>query len=157
MNLHDLFGRERFVLALEAREKRQVIRELVGHLASQEGIEPDVAKKIEAAIMRRERRGTTGIGRGVAIPHAKGTAHVKRILAVCGRSAEGVPFDSLDGQRAHVFFLVVSPAGEEDAHLSVMRRIARLAQDEKTVRYLVTSPDLEHVEDILKEVDESFA
>jgi len=157
MNLHDLFCRDSILSDLKAREKRQVVRELIAHLAAREGIAPDVTKKIEAAVMRREARGTTGIGRGVAIPHVKGTAHVSRILAVFGRSKEGVAFESLDGQPAHLFFLVISPGGEEENHLKVMRKIARLAQDEKSIRYLKSSVDLASMGEILKEVDESVA
>ncbi|MBN1419645.1 MAG: PTS sugar transporter subunit IIA [Planctomycetes bacterium] len=157
MNLHELFGRDSILTDLKAREKRAVVRELVAHLAVRENIAADLSKKIEAAVMRREARGTTGIGRGVAIPHVKGTAHVGRILAVFGRSIEGIPFESLDGQPAHLFFLVVSPGGEEENHLKVMRKIARLAQDEKSIRYLKTSVDLASLEEILKEVDESIA
>lgn len=156
MKLHELFGPDSMVLELEAKEKRQVIRELVGFLAEREGIDPEVTRKIEAAVMRREARGTTGIGRGVAIPHVKGTAHVARILAVFGRSTDGVSFESIDGQKAHLFFLVVSPGGVEEDHLTVMRKLARLAQDEKSIRYLQTSPDLKHAGEIFREVDESF-
>lgn len=153
MNLSDVITKEMVLSELESREKKPVIQELINHLVVKKKVSPDVAKKIERAVNKRESQGTTGIGKGLAIPHVKNCAHVSEILAVFGRSTPGVPFEAIDGEPVHLIFLVVSPLGAEAEHISVMKKIAALGRDEKTNRYLTTTPKFDNVAEIFKEVD----
>jgi len=156
MKLRDLITEDTVLPDMVARDKRSAIHELVEFLRVKKGLDPEQARKIEIAIMRRESKGTTGIGKGVAIPHAKNCGHVDRILAALGISREGIPFAALDGEPVNLVFLVASAKGAESEHLEIMRKIAYLARDEKTNNFLATTRDFSTLGDILAEVDEYF-
>ena len=78
--------------------------------------------------MARESLGSTAIGQGIAIPHAKSDC-VERLVSAFGLSAKGVDFDSLDGEPAHIFFLLVAPQDSAGPHLKALARISRLLKD----------------------------
>ena len=111
---------------LKATTKEAALRELVDILAKAEGIKnkEDLVK----VLMGRESLGSTGIGQGVGIPHAKTNA-VKKLVAALGISAEGVNFDALDGEPVHIFFLLVAPEDSAGPHLKSLARISRLLKD----------------------------
>lgn len=156
MNLRDLISEETVLPEMVARDKRAAIHELVEFLRECKGLEEDTAHKVETAIMRREKQGTTGIGKGVAIPHAKNCAHVDGVVAALGISQAGIPFAALDGEPVNLVFLVASSKGAEEKHLKIMRKIAYLARDEKTNRFLATTKDFSSLSEILAEVDDYF-
>ena len=156
MNLRELITVESVLPAMVARDKRSSIHEVVEFLRSRFALTEDATRKIETAVLRRESRGTTGIGKGVAIPHAKNCAQVEGTMVVLGISREGGPFQSLDGEPVHLIFLVVSSREGEAEHLRVMRRIAHLARDEKTNRFLATTNNFNSLGAILEEVDDYF-
>jgi mannitol/fructose-specific phosphotransferase system IIA component (Ntr-type) len=156
MRLRDLISEDTVLPEMVARDKRAAIHELVEFLRERKGLDPEEARKIETAVMRRESKGTTGIGKGVAIPHAKNCAHVSEIVAALGISQEGIPFAALDGEPVNLVFLVASARGSEAEHLEVMRKIAYLARDEKTNRFLATTRNFSSLGEILAEVDEYF-
>ena len=157
ISLVDVFPNSTALRDLQARDKRSAIKEMLQHSVAQGLLKEDAAKKAERAILKRETMGSTAIGKGLAIPHAKGCSFVDDIVGVFGRSTEGIPFNSVDGEPVHVFFVVVSPASMTSEHLSVMKRIAMLHRDEKTLRYLAADEQLESLQAIFKEVDEQFS
>jgi len=156
MTLVDLFPSSHWITQLKARDKKAAIREMLQKLVDLGRLKEDAAKKAEKAIQKRESQGTTAIGKGLAIPHAKDCAFIKEILGVFGRVREGIPFESVDGGPVNVVFLVISPPGMSDQHMQVMRRIAKLHLDEKTLRFLARDEKLASLEEIFKEVDDSF-
>ena len=156
MNLRDLISEEVVLRNMVARDKRAAIHELTEFLKERKGLDTETARKVEMAVIRRESKGTTGIGQGVAIPHAKNCAHVEEVMAALGVSREGIPFAALDGEPVNLVFLVASSRGAEEEHLKIMRKIAYLARDEKTNRFLATTTDFSSLSDILAEVDEYF-
>lgn len=156
MNLEDLFGVNAMHLSLEAHDKKAAIRELLAQLVTRGVFDEETLKKAERAVHKREAQASTGIGKGLGIPHAKGCAFVKGLVGVYGRSASGVPFESVDGEPVHVFFLVLSSAEGAESHLAVMRRIATLHRDEKSLRYLAKSTDAHSILGIFRETDEQF-
>ncbi|HNR98205.1 MAG TPA: PTS sugar transporter subunit IIA [Planctomycetota bacterium] len=156
MNLRDLITDDLILADMKARDKRTAINEIVAFMCARNGISEENARKVEAAVLRREGRGTTGIGKGVAIPHAKNCGQVDEIVAAFGVARGGVPFAALDGEPVRLVFLVVSPRGLENDHLRVMRKIAHLARDDKTNRFLATTRDFSTLRAILDEVDEYF-
>lgn len=157
ISLVDVFPAANALRELKARDKKAAIKEMLQHSVSQGILKEDAAKKAEKAILKRETMGSTAIGKGLAIPHAKGCSFVDDVVGVFGRSTEGIPFDAVDGGLVHVLFIVVSPASMNDEHLAVMKRIAKLSRDEKTLRYLATDERLESLQAIFKEVDEQFS
>ena len=156
MNLLDIFATDRLLLDLRAREMKGAIKELVQHLVSVDAVECDSARKVERAINKRESEGTTGIGKGVAMPHAKGCKSISETVAVFARSHEGINFNSVDGGLVQLVFLVVSPPDQAHEHLQVMRKIAMLHKDEKTLKFLKTTDSVKSILGILQEIDETF-
>jgi len=156
MKLSDLLSKSMVIMDLKARDKKGAIREVVQRLVHQGKVPDEDAKKVERQVHKREGQGSTGIGKGLAIPHAKGCPQVEAIYGVFGRSMGGIPFDAVDGCLVHLIFLVVSPESQAADHLAVMRKIATLHRDEKTLKFLTTTESVESVIEIFKEVDDNF-
>jgi mannitol/fructose-specific phosphotransferase system IIA component (Ntr-type) len=156
MTLVDLFPQSTWVLELKAKDKKAAIKELLQHLVSSGKLKDDAARKAEKSVLKREGQGSTAIGKGLAIPHAKECSFLKDVTGAFGRSREGIPFDAVDGGLVHVIFLVVSPEDRASQHLDVMKRVARLHLDEKTLRFLAKDDALVSLEEIFREVDEYF-
>lgn len=117
---------ELIVSDLRSANRDKVIRELARVLAKHhEGLdESDVAD----VLLERERQGSTAIGEGIAVPHAK-LASMDRIVACFGRSIRGVDFDSQDGKPCHFFFVVMSPIDSTGSHLKLLARFSQLFKD----------------------------
>ena len=127
MKLTDILVRDACRVDLRGGTKLEVLRELAGALAqSVQGLDPD---KLYGMLLEREKLGTTAMGDGIAIPHAR-IESLARLLAVFGLSRAGVDFDSLDGQETHLFFLLVAPGKEGSAHLLLLARLSRLLGSE---------------------------
>jgi mannitol/fructose-specific phosphotransferase system IIA component (Ntr-type) len=141
---------------LKAKDKKGAIRELVQRLATQGRLKEDDSRKVERLVNKREGQGSTGIGKGLAIPHAKGCPQVDAVLGVFARSTAGILFDAVDGGLVHLIFLVVSPEEQAEVHLAIMRKIATLHRDEKTLKFLTATESVESVLEIFKEVDDNF-
>jgi len=137
---------------LGAEDKPAVIQELVQSLAAAGAIaETDVAG-IVAAIMKREELGSTGIGRGVAVPHTKHPS-VERLVGTVGVSVEGVDFNSLDGDKVHLFFLLVSPPDRPGDHLRALENISRQLRDDTFCRFLKQARTAHDIQLLLDEAD----
>ena len=154
--LGDLFADDLVIRELTARDKKGAVREMIQHVVAQGVLGEDTARKAERAVQKREAVGSTGIGKGLAIPHAKDCGFVDRVVGAFARTVDGIPFDSVDGGLVHVLFLVLSPKGSAEQHLGIMRRIALLHRDERTLRYLAQDPELASLQAIFKEVDDEF-
>ncbi|RFU68266.1 fructose-specific PTS transporter subunit EIIC [Bacillus sp. V59.32b] len=158
MKITDLLKKDTIILHLASREKEQVIDELVGKLADAGRLND--RKAFKAAILKREEQGTTGIGEGIAIPHAKTTA-VKTPSISFGRSDPGVDYESLDGQPAHLFFMIAASEGANDAHLETLARLSTLLMDEAFRKKLLSASSEQQIISIIdekeKEVNEEEA
>jgi mannitol/fructose-specific phosphotransferase system IIA component (Ntr-type) len=137
---------------LAADEKPDAIRQLVQSLSSAGAIAPGEVDGIVAAIMKREELGSTGIGRGVAVPHTK-HASVERLVGTVGVSVEGVDFNSLDGDKVHLFFLLVSPPDRPGDHLRALENISRQLRDDTFCRFLKQARSAQDVQLLLDEAD----
>jgi nitrogen PTS system EIIA component len=137
---------------LAADDKPSVIRELVQSLADAGAIQASEVEGIVAAIMKREELGSTGIGRGVAVPHTK-HASVERLVGTVGVSVEGVDFNSLDGDKVHLFFLLVSPPDRPGDHLRALENISRQLRDDTFCRFLKQARSPHDMQLLLDEAD----
>lgn len=126
MLLTELLTPDRVVMPLAARDKKSVIAELTRHLTERCG--GDFAEVLEA-VEEREAVLSTGIGFGVAIPHAR-SPQVRELSLVCGVSQAPVPFDAIDGEPVRLFFLIIGPEASAGEHVKVLSRIARLVRHE---------------------------
>ena len=120
--------------SLKATDKNGVIEELV-ELVSDSNMVKDAAQLL-TDIKERENLVTTGVGYGVAFPHAK-TRSVKGIVIAFGRSSEGVDFDAMDHQPVKLFFLIAAPEDAIGAHLNVMARLSYLMKPEENRKKLL--------------------
>jgi fructose-specific phosphotransferase system IIA component len=140
---------------LQATEKEEVIKEIVGTLVASGRIQESVSKRIVKALMDREELGSTGIGSGVAVPHAKHDA-ITDLVCAFGRSKKGINFDALDGEPVYVVFLLLSSKSASGAHLEALAFISRLVRDDKFVRFLRESKDKADIRELLAEADQTF-
>jgi mannitol/fructose-specific phosphotransferase system IIA component (Ntr-type) len=120
-------------LELEARGRKEVIGELVSLVASA-GLIPD-AEAVRRAVVDREALASTGIGQGVALPHAL-VEGIDRTLMAVGRSRRGIDFDALDRAPVRLVLLIVGPRGQERSHLALLSHLARVLRDEALRRGL---------------------
>jgi len=137
--LSELLPADRIRIPLQAADKAGVLKELVDFLVARCGGD---AAQILAAVRDRESVLSTGIGFGIAIPHAK-SASVTDLCLVAGVSAHPIPFDSLDNEPVRLFFLLVGPETAAGMHVKVLSRIARVVRRDAVREALLQAPSAE--------------
>ena len=152
MKFIDFVSREAIRTSVEVDDKEQVIRSMATALLESGKIDQDQHDSIVEAILKREELGSTGIGRGVAVPHTKHPS-VSELVGTVAISADGVDFDSLDGEKVHLLFLLVSPPDRPGDHLRARENISRQLRDETFCRFLKQSKSPEDVWQLLEEAD----
>lgn len=152
MKFSDFICEEAIDSNLEADDKASVIERMVDGLVNAERIKQEDRDSIVAAVMKREELGSTGIGRGVAVPHTK-HASVDRLVGTVAVSSEGVDFDSLDGEHVQLFFLLISPHDRPGDHLRALENISRQLRDDTFCRFLKQSKTREDIMQLLEEAD----
>jgi len=152
MKILDFLAEGCVLTELEGKTKKAVVTELVEVLAKKKSQLKNVDSVVEA-IMKRESTGSTGIGQGVAIPHAK-SEDVTRIVASLGISKAGVDFDSLDGEPVYIIFLMVAPPESISEHLQAIAKISRLLKDKFFRQSLRDAQTPSEIIKIIKEEDE---
>ncbi|MEK6727793.1 MAG: PTS sugar transporter subunit IIA [Candidatus Omnitrophota bacterium] len=153
MQVMDFLSKKAIVTDLKSTKKEDVIKELVDVLINSGEIEKRCRNKLIDALVNRESLGSTAIGQGIAIPHAKSDC-VTNLLAAFGLSKKGVDFDSLDGELAHIFFLLVAPQDSAGPHLKALARISRLLKDKYFRDTLRSCTDDKAVIKIISQEDE---
>jgi nitrogen PTS system EIIA component len=153
MRMTDFVVREAIIPELTAVNKEGVIREMIACLGSSGYFRGADTEDIVKAVLKRELLGSTGIGRGVAIPHTK-HASVERLVGNVAISRPGVSFDSLDGEPVHVFVLLISPQDRPGDHLRALENVSRSLRDDGFVRSLRQATTREAIWDLLGEVDQ---
>jgi mannitol/fructose-specific phosphotransferase system IIA component (Ntr-type) len=152
MRMCDFVVKESISAELAATTKEGVVREMVDNLRRVGYFKGSEPEDIVKAIMKRELLGSTGIGRGVAIPHTK-HASVDRLVGTVAISRGGVPFDALDGEPVYVFVMLVSPQDRPTDHLRALENVSRGLRDDGFVRALRHAETRETVWDTLDEQD----
>src|SRR6188508_3610798 len=127
MHLSDLLNERAISLHLAARDKESCIKELVSLLEAAHGV--NTKGEILSKVLQRESMMSTGIGNGVAIPHGK-TRLLDHLVAACGVSPAGIEFDSMDGENANLFILLVSPESLRGPHVKALANVSRLLKEE---------------------------
>jgi fructose-specific phosphotransferase system IIA component len=152
MKFAEFIRRDAIRTDLEAVEKESVIREMAGALMQAGSISDDQFDSVVEAILKREELGSTGIGRGVAVPHTKHPT-VDRLCGAVAVSQEGVEFDSLDGEKVHLLFLLVSPPDRPGDHLRALENISRQLRNDTFCRFLKQAKTADDVWQLLEEAD----
>jgi len=152
MKFADFVSAESIRAALAADDKESVIREMVGALRDAGKLEAENVEGIVKAILKREELGSTGIGRGVAVPHTK-HASVPKLVGTVAISSEGIDFDSLDGEKVQLIFLLVSPPDRPSDHLRALEYISLQLRDETFCRFLRQAGSADEIRQLLEEAD----
>ena len=153
MKLSDFIVAEAIRPELEATDRDGAIRELVTALASAGGVPQDAVDEIVAALIKREQTGSTGFGKGVAVPHVK-HPNVKKMAGAVGRSAGGIDFAALDHQPVYTIFLLLSPDNQPQQHLQAMNIIFTNLQKDMFRKFLRQSTTREAIVELLDEADQ---
>lgn len=151
LRITELLTKETIAMDLSASDKNGVIDELVNQLDSA-GKLSDIAQ-FKEAIHNRESQSTTGIGEGIAIPHAK-VAAVKSPAIAFGKSKEGVDYQSLDGQPAHLFFMIAAPEGGAQTHLDALAKLSGILMDDTVRENLLQANSKEEILRIIDDADD---
>ncbi|MGG3470086.1 fructose-specific PTS transporter subunit EIIC [Neobacillus pocheonensis] len=150
MKITELLSNNTILLNIEGNQKEETIDQLVAVLYNAGKISDKADFK--AAILKREEQSTTGIGDGIAIPHAK-TKAVKEAAIVFGKSASGVDYESLDGKPSHLFFMIAAPEGANNTHLEALARLSGMLMKAEVRYELLKATSAEEVLETINRFD----
>jgi mannitol/fructose-specific phosphotransferase system IIA component (Ntr-type) len=153
MKLKDFIVSDAIVPELKATTRDAAIRELVMSLSTAGAIDATAADEVTAALIKREQNGSTGFGKGVAVPHVK-HARVTRMVGTIGRSTAGLDFAALDQQPVYCIFLLLSPENQPQQHLQAMNIVFSNLQKDMFRRFLRQSTTQQTIIDLLDEADQ---
>jgi mannitol/fructose-specific phosphotransferase system IIA component (Ntr-type) len=154
MKFADFICFEAIIPELKTRDRNGVVRELVSALYKAGQLGKGNCEEIIKAVIKRENEASTGMGKGVAVPHVKHKV-VKDVVATIGQSSVGIDFSSLDKQPVYSVILIISPVDNPDKHLQVMESVFKHLQEEKFRKFLRQSKEAAEIEDLLREADEN--
>jgi PTS system nitrogen regulatory IIA component len=155
MKLADIVCVDAIIPQLESTERNGVIVEMIQALHKHKKLGKVDPKALAKAVIKRENEASTGIGKGVAVPHVKHEAIPEPVASV-GCSSEGIDFSSLDKQPVYSVFLLLSPTSNPDKHLQAMETIFRNLQKDDFRRFLRQVRSREDVIEAIKDADESW-
>jgi len=147
MKLSELFGKDNIVLDLPSGAKEEVLEAILRNLDERNQIQD--FDRVMADLLEREKVMSTGIGHGVAIPHAY-TDGVDRLVAGFFRTSEGVDFEALDEKKVDLFFIILGPKESRRDHIKLLAKVSRLLNHEDFREELRKAGDREEVYSIIK-------
>lgn len=153
MKITDFLKEDCVIVNLKSRDKKGAIAELLSLLEKNKYVKD--SKKILETVMEREKLGSTGIGQGIAVPHAK-TEQIDNLAGALGISQNGVDFESLDGEPVYIIFLLLAPTKSIGLHLKALAKIARLLKDRVFRNALRECKTPEEAIKIIKEDEEKL-
>ena len=153
MKLSDIMVFDAIIPELEATTRDDAIAELVQALAANGAIPKTKVKEITETVLQREAQATTGIGKGVSLPHAK-LKGIKKPIGTIGRSSAGIDFAALDSKSVYSVILLLSSPDNPDEHLQAMETIFKHVQRDIFRKFLRQSETKEAIVDLIKEADD---
>lgn len=154
MKLTELVVRETIVEDIQSSDKKGALRELAEAIRAARKPAGYKTPDVLDALMKREKMGTTGMGGGVALPHAK-VEGLPGLFGAFGRSRPGVDFGAVDGEKVHLMFMLVSPPAEANAHLAALKRLSAGIRIPNMTKFLKAAKNAREIWDLLREMDES--
>jgi PTS system fructose-specific IIC component/PTS system nitrogen regulatory IIA component len=151
MLLHETFPPELIKVGLEAEDKDEAFEELVDHFC--QVTNSSARAEILAAIRDRESKMSTGIKKGIAIPHGKTNA-VDRVYGVLGISKKGIDYDALDGEPVYLLFLMLAPQKDSEKHLRLLKRLAELLDNPQFYTDLVAQNTSQSAHGVIKKYED---
>ncbi|MBI2899593.1 MAG: PTS sugar transporter subunit IIA [Planctomycetes bacterium] len=153
MRLTDFIPRKAILPSLKAANKKAVITELVTALRKAADGEKFAVVEVAEAVLDREKIGSTGLGAGVAVPHAK-IESLKGVLGAFGRCAGGVDFNSVDGEPVSLVFLIVAPPQKNEEYLQALQKTMRAIKQPNVCKFLRAAKTAKEIEDLFRETEE---
>lgn len=153
MKLTDVISRKSIVLNLKAPTKKAAVTELVTALKKACENEKFTVADVVDAVMEREKVGSTGLGGGVAVPHAK-LAAVKGVVGAFGRLAKGIDFNSVDGEPVSLVFLILAPPEKNEDYLASLQKTMRAIKQPNVCKFLRAAKTVKDVEEVFRELEE---
>jgi mannitol/fructose-specific phosphotransferase system IIA component (Ntr-type) len=153
MKFSEFVVKDAIVPELRSGDRDGVLMELVGALASAGELPEAAVEEVVAALIKREKNGSTGFGKGVAVPHVK-HPRIKKMAATIGRSAAGIDFAALDHQPVYIVVLLLSPENQPQQHLQAMNIVFTNLQKDTFRRFLKQSTTRVEIADLLDEADQ---
>jgi mannitol/fructose-specific phosphotransferase system IIA component (Ntr-type) len=154
MKFEDFVCFEAVIAELQSGDRNGVIGELVSALNVAGRLGKGNCQGLSKAVIKREDEASTGMGKGIAVPHVKHSS-VKEVVATIGKSKAGIDFAALDKQPVYTVILLVSPADNADLHLQAMEQVFRHLQQERFRKFLRQAQTAEEIKDLLAEADEN--
>jgi PTS system fructose-specific IIC component/PTS system nitrogen regulatory IIA component len=153
MFLYEVFSPELIKIGLDAEDKDEVFEEMVDQFCQIEKI--NVREELLEALREREAKMSTGIHKGIAIPHGKTNA-IENVHGILGVSKKGIDYDALDGQPVYLLFMILAPQKDSEKHLRLLKRLAMLLDNPQFYTELVTQTDPRAANGIIKKYEEIF-
>ncbi len=153
MDLRDLITPEAVIPSLKVKNKKQALQELAQKAAALTGLD---GRLIFDTLLQRERLGSTGVGRGIAIPHGR-LPGLKNIVSVFARLDEPIDFEALDEEPVDLIFLLLAPEQSGGDHLKALARISRLLREPASIEKLRASENRAALYSVLTEAASSHA
>jgi PTS system nitrogen regulatory IIA component len=153
MKLKDFIVGDAIVADLKSTDRDGVLRELVTALAAAGSVPQSAVDELVTALVKREQNGSTGFGKGVAVPHVK-HPNVKQMVGTVGRSDAGVDFAALDHQPVYSVVLLLSPENQPQQHLQAMNIVFSNLQKDMFRRFLRQATSKQAITDLLDEADQ---
>ncbi|MDR0997701.1 MAG: PTS sugar transporter subunit IIA [Treponema sp.] len=138
MFLHDVFSARFIKVDLEAEDKDEAFEEMVDHFCQAE--RSGAREEILEALREREAKMSTGIRKGIAVPHGKVTA-LDQPYGVLGISRKGIDYDALDGEPVYLLFMILAPPGDSERHLRILKLLAELLENPQFYMELLSQKD----------------
>lgn len=152
MKLTDFVLKDAILAELQSTDRDEVIKEMVASLIEAGGADASLQEELIALILEREKNGSTGFGKGVAVPHVKHEA-ITKMAAAIGVSQQGVDFNALDKAPVYSVFMLLSPKDAADEHLQAMEKIFSNLQNDTFRRFLRQSATREAIVELLEDAD----
>ncbi len=151
LKISDYLKLEAIIMEIKAKEKIAAINELVEHMVAKKLVSD--GKAFIKALAKRENLESTGIGDGIAIPHAR-TDAVQDLILAFARSPKGIDFSSIDGKPSHIIFLIASPEGKKSEYIMALAKLSRLLRKHPVRELLRDAKDPTEIMEIIKKNEE---
>jgi PTS system nitrogen regulatory IIA component len=153
LKLTELISKKAIIPVLKASDKKGAIQELVQAARKAYEGEKFVVADIVDAIVQREKIGSTGIGGGVGVPHAK-LEGIKNVIGAFGRATGAFDFNAVDGQPVNLIFLIIAPPSKNEAYLKALQKVMSALKKPNFVKFLRTAKTAGDIVDIFREAEE---
>jgi mannitol/fructose-specific phosphotransferase system IIA component (Ntr-type) len=155
MKLTEMITRKAIIPSLKASDKQGAIQELAKAIKKAYAPDRFQVKEIVDAVMERERLGSTGLGAGVAVPHARAEG-IRAVLGAFGRHPKGIDFSALDGEPVHLVFLIVSPVSQPEEYQRALKCVMEAIRRPNFCRFLKSARAARDIEDTFREAEEAI-